>query len=588
MPEQRIKIGILDLTCCTGCEVNLLRLGAEFLDIAQAYEIVNWRMVQEEKWKDYDVVLVEGYACNEEQEELLRLARESCEVVVALGTCAISGNVFSQLTPENYQRLNERIYVPAHRAVTKFVRPVHKVVKVDHVIPGCPASTDAAKHFLEGLRGRPITSLKKEVRQPDYISKIEGHGSLHVDYAKGVARFCPEEGERFVEGLVLGKPYLTAPKVHSRICGICPVAHCQCSIIAIEMALDVRPTRVARYLGKLFSCVQIVQSHLLHLYFMVLPSVSGMRSSLDMSIAHPAAFHLFLNLKRICEELFDLIGGAHLHPVSLTPGGFKKVPAVERLLETRDKIEDVFDEAMDLVSFFSDFEWPEAITTSHMLCIHPGLHNDYPQFGQQIDADAPEPLLAENYKEFLEENIYINCPSKEGMLIAGMPVKSGALARLSRYWTRLHPRARKALEQTKVKFTNPFHNNLAQAVEIVHFLEEAVRIIDRLWNEDLQKAVVDPDIVQEQALKSAGPWPKRGVAAIEAPRGLLIHDVSIDHQGRITDYNIIPPTALNLSGLNEEATLLIQSYSKESAAKKRYLLEELIRAVDPCITCAVH
>ncbi|MCD6388848.1 MAG: nickel-dependent hydrogenase large subunit, partial [Desulfobulbaceae bacterium] len=77
-------------------------------------------------------------------------------------------------------------------------------------------------------------------------------------------------------------------------------------------------------------------------------------------------------------------------------------------------------------------------------------------------------------------------------------------------------------------------------------------------------------------------------SAIEAPRGLLFHEVKVDDQGRIVYYNIIPPTVLNLSALDSEAFLLLKTYQDESDSRKTELLEELIRAMDPCITCAVH
>lgn len=588
MSVQKTKVAILDLTGCTGCEVNLLRLGAALLDYAQDFEITNWRMIQEEEVKDYDVVLVDGYACNEEQVELLRQARETCGVVVALGACAISGNVFSQLTPENYERLKALVYSPEHQAITKFVKPVPKVVEVDHLIHGCPASVEASKKLLDKLRRHPVTSKVMEVRHPDYMAKIEGHGSLRVDFARSTASFSPEEGERFVEGLVLGKPYLNAPRVHSRICGICPVAHTLCATRAIEKALGIRPVSLGRRLRRIFACGQMVQSHLLHLYFMVLPSLSGLKSSLEMSMRYPAEFHLCLNIKRIAEEIFDLIGGAHLHPVSITVGGFTKVPPVEKLMGLRGKIQDVLDEAEDLVTLFSDLDWPDAVTASHMLCIRPDYGKAYPMWGQEIRVNGPEPLNIDDYKTFIRETIVVDKPSKVGRLVPDRPIKTGALARLSRYWERLHPLAKEALEGSGLKFGNPFHNSLAQAVEILHFLEEAIRLLDTLQDENLREALVDPMAIRRQVLGRGGPWPRRGVSVIEAPRGLLIHEAHVDNQGNISYYNIVPPTALNLSGLAEEASLLLERYREEPAEKKRGLLEDLVRSIDPCITCSVH
>ena len=125
-------------------------------------------------------------------------------------------------------------------------------------------------------------------------------------------------------------------------------------------------------------------------------------------------------------------------------------------------------------------------------------------------------------------------------------------------------------------------------MELIHYLEETIRLLDTVQGDDLERVVADRKEVREKALADNALWPKRGVSAIEAPRGLLFHEVSINKQGNVTFYNIIPPTVLNLSGLEQEATLLLRSYRTEPDNKKIALLEDLIRAADPCITCAVH
>ncbi len=588
MVQHKTKIAFLDLTGCSGCEVNLLRLDTAFLDMAQDFEITNWRMLQTDTAADYDVVFVEGYACNDEQVELLKQARETCALVVAVGVCAMSGHVFAQLTPENLEKLKAVVYSPEHQTVTQFVRPVAQVVKVDHVIPGCPANIEVAAKLLGELKQQPVTSKILKVHPPDYVTRIEGHGSLKANFKEETAHFYPEEGERFVEALVVGKPYLTSPRMHSRICGICPVAHCLCSIKAIEKGLAIQPNICSRRLRRIFQCGQMVQSHLLHLYLMVLPSIAGLGSSIDVSLRYPAEFHMFLEIKRVTDEFFDIIGGAPLHPVALTVGGFSRAPDPARLLGLGEKISRVLDDTLDLVRLIAGFDWPEAVTPAQMLCIQPELKDVYPMFGVRIRYNNPEPFAVDDYREFIHESILPGRPSKVACLAPNIPIKTGALARLFYYSQRLNPLAGKVFKESNLKFSNPFHGNVAQAVEIIHYLEEAVRLLELVQNEDLERVVVDRKKVRQQALESNGPWPKKGVSGIEAPRGLLFHEVHIDKHGDVVLYNIIPPTVLNLAGLEQEATLLLRSYRAESNDKKTALLEELIRAMDPCITCAVH
>ena len=78
-------------------------------------------------------------------------------------------------------------------------------------------------------------------------------------------------------------------------------------------------------------------------------------------------------------------------------------------------------------------------------------------------------------------------------------------------------------------------------------------------------------------------------AYIEAPRGILFHSVKIGADGKITDYNIIPPTQINLASLEKEADELMRKNKKKiSSSELKKQIEQLIRAFDPCITCAVH
>ena len=197
-------------------------------------------------------------------------------------------------------------------------------------------------------------------------------------------------------------------------------------------------------------------------------------------------------------------------------------------------------------------------------------------------------MPVEDYRGFLVEEVPVARPGKIGYLAPKGAVKTGALARMFHHRCLLHPLAAGILDRTAVDFGNPFHNSLAQAIEIVHYLEQALCLVNKLAGDELPAAVVHPKEIAAGTLGRGGTWPRRGVAAIEAPRGLLFHEVQIAKDGTIAAYNIIAPTGLNLSGLQQEAALLVHRYQGDSAERKTDLLEDLIRAIDPCITCAVH
>ena len=79
-----------------------------------------------------------------------------------------------------------------------------------------------------------------------------------------------------------------------------------------------------------------------------------------------------------------------------------------------------------------------------------------------------------------------------------------------------------------------------------------------------------------------------GAASLEAPRGTLTHQVVLNPYLTIARYNIIPPTQINLAALQVEIPALLNQNKKLSPDQTKRELEKLIRAFDPCITCAVH
>ena len=152
----------------------------------------------------------------------------------------------------------------------------------------------------------------------------------------------------------------------------------------------------------------------------------------------------------------------------------------------------------------------------------------------------------------------------------------GALARLATHQDYLDPICQKYLRE--INFKNPFHNNLAQVIEILHFYKKSQEIIGTLLREKLDPAIIAP---------AANPS-LRGIGAVEAPRGGLYHEIHLNDKGKIIFANIITPTVQNLTSMEKSAQAILDQSPKISLDEARKLIEMLIRAYDPCITCAVH
>jgi len=129
--------------------------------------------------------------------------------------------------------------------------------------------------------------------------------------------------------------------------------------------------------------------------------------------------------------------------------------------------------------------------------------------------------------------------------------------------------------------TNPFLNSVCQIVETGLCWERAKRLLDKFIKEGLEKEpAVKPNF------KNAG----RGIGVTEAPRGLLIHDYTFDKNGKCVKANCVIPTNLNSGSMEDDMKELVPQLVGEGKSPEeiKFILEMLVRAYDPCVSCSVH
>ena len=200
------------------------------------------------------------------------------------------------------------------------------------------------------------------MQNTEFITKIEGHGALNINWSKNKAALEVHEGERLFEGMVVGRPVEDLYWITPRICGVCPIAHNLTAIKAVENALDLEPSRSAVLLRKLLLDAQMIQSHLLHLFFLVAPDYLGLDSGTEIIRTHPKYFDQALALKRVSDLIADTVGGRSIHPTSTAAGGFHKVPSIAVLKKLRREVEGVFEAAQGAVPLFSSLNYPKVET----------------------------------------------------------------------------------------------------------------------------------------------------------------------------------------------------------------------------------
>lgn len=411
---------------------------------------------------------------------------------------------------------------------------------------------------------------------PHYIAKIEGHGIIKIDFRERTAQLQVLEGERLFEGIVLGRNYLDAPFITSRICGVCPTAHNIASIKAIEDVFGIIPDEKTINLRKLMLSGQMIQSHVLHLFFLALPDYVGLDSALFLTKKDPAKFRLALNLKNLGDDIISTVGSRAIHPLTITVGGFSKLPSINDLKKLRNNLESCIEDANKTVQLFGNFNYPELRRKTEYLSLYsPG---EYPLYTGLIGSSNNTKFSPEEYKEQIVEIVRSNSTAKYGKR-SNHGFMVGALSRINMNKDELNPLAKKALNASEIEFPsyNPFHNNFAQSIEVLHFIEEGIKLIDTILDGELEK-----EEIQIQYTIMGG----QGIGVIEAPRGTLYHDYDIDRNGKIKNCNIVTPTVQNLTNIEEDIKELMKTTENHKEIRRR--IEMLIRAYDPCITCSVH
>ncbi len=149
---MRPRAGFFDFTGCEGCQLTVLNLEDQFLEILELIEIVEFREVMTGGAGALDIAFVEGSIAGPEQEERLREIRERTRVLVALGACADTAGVNALSHFRDLGELNAEVYGPeAPLLAGGYPRPLSAVVTVDHRVPGCPIDGQEFLSVLQAL-----------------------------------------------------------------------------------------------------------------------------------------------------------------------------------------------------------------------------------------------------------------------------------------------------------------------------------------------------------------------------------------------------------------------------------------------------
>lgn len=408
----------------------------------------------------------------------------------------------------------------------------------------------------------------------DYITKIEGHASLKLKIDRNQVKRCELEaieGARFFEGLLPGRPYYEAHEITSRICGICSCSHTIAGLRAVESAMKLRVSKQTELLRELLLIGERIRSHATHLYFFALPDYMGYESAIEMAEKNRQKINNALELIKLGNGIVKTIGGRDMHPFTSIVGGFTSIPEKGQLDLLLKKLKESKKIIEETVYTFAKLKYPDFERKTEYMALKQKSRGF---FSGEVVSTEKLSIEAKDYHSYIEEHIEPYSTSKFAVK-KGKEYMTGALARLNNNYNLLDDNIKKI--NITFPIYNPFYNNLCQALEVMYYSELAINV---LQNNEFTK-----EEIPEIKITSG-----RGVAAIEAPRGVLFHDYSMNKDGIITKANIITPTCQNLRNMETDIKEYVNALLRYRVKKENLALEieKLIRAYDPCFSCSTH
>lgn len=176
----RLKLATVWLGGCSGCHMSFLDMDEWLLELAALADIVYTPVMDVKTFPEgVDATLVEGAVANEDHLEKIEQVRARSRTVIALGDCAVTGNVTGLRNPlGKAEPVLQRSYVELATVNARIpdeagivprlldrVYPIHQVIKVDYYIPGCPPPAAHIRKALEDvLAGRPPSLTGRELK----------------------------------------------------------------------------------------------------------------------------------------------------------------------------------------------------------------------------------------------------------------------------------------------------------------------------------------------------------------------------------------------------------------------------------------
>ena len=427
----------------------------------------------------------------------------------------------------------------------------------------------------------------------DVCTRVEGHGNVKIYIQNDEISNVEFEilAFRGFENILIGKKLSDVPKIVSRICGLCHASQTIVSCKSIEEMYNIKVNQQSVLVRRLLMAGELLKSHSMHYFFQSFPDLLNIFKIYtkpidiyDLIKYNPQLTSHIYEIIKIGNDIDKLFGGRSIHAITPIPGGViyrpsrKRIIIVEKyFLRVLSNLEWIIKNFIDL---FSKFNPPEDFVIPNVNFLSLSNNKSYDRYDGILTIKKG---LAE-YQDFrLEE--YIDYFDKD-------PTIRG------------------------IDFTDKNHNYLVGPISRNQVVESYgsdeisgyLSLFDEKWRNNILYApflkliemYVESQnslkILEDPILKSTIPLPnlksiisREGIGVVEAPRGSLIHHYRINKRNVLKEAKLFIATEINIALINNMISNYARKlYEKKDLNKVKKEIQKIIRAFDPCISCATH
>ncbi|WP_457623796.1 nickel-dependent hydrogenase large subunit [Persephonella sp.] len=445
------------------------------------------------------------------------------------------------------------------------------------------------------------------------LHRVEGEVQLKLIWDKKKVKdaYVMYLNLRGYENILKEKPVLDAVVIAPRVCGICSHAHLNAVVSAIEDIylkndIPIKLTEKAKLLREITQMSEIVLNHIRWFYLNIMPDFIKLEKyKRGLSIYKPLKGEKWkkgLYISNNLNKLIAIFSGQWPHTSYVLPGGVTSDPTIydissgvslidsvikffeEEILHgsyekylSSEKFEDIYENFKkgDLGTFLSLSIKHKLDKVGSSYGRHISKSGIYFSKKQRDKFYKNQNLNLKKIKEidsfsFFNKNSDKPYSWSKSVRYNGLPFETGPLSRL-------------LISKNKL-FTNLL-NQIGESymLRVWGRLDEIIRISLMIKEKLLKLKTEEKSFIKPS--KKIDKIEGKGFGVVEAPRGLLIHQISVK-DGKIKEYNIITPSSWNLGPRCEK--YLSPAEKALIGLTKRIYPEMILRSFDVCASCATH